>query len=113
MVGTGTGTGIKNTTGIILESGIDIYGCAYRTMIVNGLLDGTGGGNTAGTADKVGGVYRIIFGTIVTAGSIGGGIGITTFHGNTIVHIIITPPAAVTTISMAVAPDQELFGQII
>jgi hypothetical protein len=113
MVRAVIGTRIKYTTGIILEGGIDIYGDGNRALIVNGVFQGTGAGNAAGTAHIVPGIYREIFGTTVITGPIAGGIGITAFHGNTVIHIIICPPTAITTISMGITPDQVLFGQIL
>jgi hypothetical protein len=113
MVRAVTGARIKYTTGIILEGGIDIYRHGYWAMIVNGLFQGTGAGNAAGAANIVPGIYGKIFGTTVTTGPIGGCVRITTFRGNAVIHIIKSPPTAITTISMAITPDQELFGQII
>jgi hypothetical protein len=113
MVRAAVGARIKYTSGIILEGGIDIYGTGNRAIIVNGLFQGSGAGNAAGAAHIVPGIYGKIFGAAITTGPIAGGIRITTFIGNAVIHIIKSPPTAITTISMTITPDQVLFGQII
>jgi hypothetical protein len=103
----------ENTSGVILEVRIHIYGRGNGTMFIHGVFDVRYAGDIVGLVGKtniVPIVHGMIFGATGVAGADVAYIGIATFQRNAVVHVGKAPPSTTAAITHGVAVQEPFLG---